>query len=169
MNKKLLSIVLTSILFMSCGGADLFLEMPPYYWDYPGLSVSEIAELKEATAHLVYIPDGDEDHWRLPDYTWDRDGGDCEDLSSTSAYILKYEMGLNAKLAVLKLKSRDEYHMVVSVDGVLYEYDGRLINMDYWELRYTISFDEYVKRTYTTKRSVYQESIGGYDPTKGDL
>lgn len=162
--KKIIFASLLILLLSSCSGLrddlnDLFTEDVEFNWVYPGEPITEISDLRDALRDLNYISDGDIDNWQLPDITWERCGGDCEDLSSISAYILKQEMGLEVKLAVLKLKSGHSLHMTPMIDGELYLYFGFQYDYPEYDLLYTMSLDDYIQNN--VKRSINSDIFGG--------
>lgn len=126
--KKIILILLISV---SCYHEDIEIGRKYDYSFSHNIEVSEIEEILYYTAnHLEYVLDIEE-YWQLPEESYVRRRGDCEDFCIFSMYLLYEKLGIEANLFLMTNISNGFGHAVIEINGDIYEATmGIKINKD---------------------------------------
>ena len=80
------------------------------------------------------------DDWQLPQTTYEKKSGDCEDFAGLFAHILIYKLNFtNVEIVVLK-----NNHTIVFADGKYYEPQNGLIITDGLDIKTSMNYDFYI-------------------------
>jgi len=116
------------------------------YWDYDYEYEEEFVEIGEAfywVWHEIKYEKDPENNWKLPHETAILLTGDCEDQSLLFADIVYRYLGRYPIL--LKIRDGEKFHIVVKVDGVIYDPTNSCIRKD----------DLDIKEFYTYGRAMF--------------
>lgn len=112
-----------------------------YEWVIPE-DIETKSEAAIFMSSLDYIYESG-DNWMLPESTYYKKGGDCEDLSGLLAHIFIYCLNLS-DVKLVGCISADGPHMMVYSGGVYYEgQTGRPTRTNYIIL-YKMSYESYI-------------------------
>ena len=84
----------------------------------PTLDFNSMSDLQDYVLHKLHYQSDSGDYWQAPQDTIDRGGGDCEDYAIFVAYYAR-KFGYDVYLVGISTPVGN--HMIVSLNGVLYE------------------------------------------------
>lgn len=149
--KKLLVLAVAVIALAGC-------KMPLFDFPIPDLGLTSVDEVLRWTANNVYYQHDQVMHyprteyWQSPYQTYIWRTGDCEDFAILAMYLLKRDAGVTPRMAI----STD--HAWVEIDGLWYEpQHGTRISTGQYDLRKYISYEEVIRRSTTTHRTITEE------------
>jgi hypothetical protein len=133
MLKILKTTLLVIIIFLNLGCANIL-----YNQDAITETFNNIDEIAEVMRSIEYVADVKE-NWQLPETTYDRGAGDCEDQASLFAYLIITYLHAENVYLVRCEKSNGEGHMIVEWEGV--EWEGiKGVKIKDFDSKYTFTY-----------------------------
>lgn len=145
--------------FIFCIGCDYYIPcgtMENYYFenDLEFYSVASISDY--IRNNILYAYDKDvhnkEDYWQTPEETYNLQTGDCEDIALFFAYFVYNQLGMDCKIALLKLIGRDKYHATPYFEGECFKASVNRWyteeEMKLWKIRDILTYGKAMGCTY---------------------
>ena len=141
MRLKLTFIIIILFLLSSCS----------FFNEYSWIGIEEIETIEEALIYMQnnieYKYDND-DFWQLPEETYLKGTGDCEDKASLLAHLFIYNVNLNDIILLGVLRKTDyQPHMVVKIGDRIFEADFEVTLEGFYDTYYLIiemSYENYI-------------------------
>lgn len=137
-----LCVIYMAFTVIGFSGCDMY---PTYTWELP-MSFDTVEEVLDYIVTIEYKSDGAKDNWQLPDQTYRKGTGDCEDKAILFLYIMRETFGGKAELLVVKRSGT--YHVLPRHNNIVYEtsvsayvYEDWIYHWDYekkWSLKEAI-------------------------------
>lgn len=155
---KIILIILT--LSAGCMPGEIEVERM-YNYDFENdINVNTIEEaLEYVYLKMVYERDST-DYWQLPEESYRKGKGDCEDYAIFFMYLCKSKLDIDSTLVFLKHETKG-HHVIAKIDNLYYSaihnYIIETIGAG-WEYNWECDYEEAIWMTY-----YYHDSVGVYE------
>jgi hypothetical protein len=171
MKKKIIIGIVLLVLIIGCSvlirccyeGEDLSEVEVGELHDYFFEENIEIKTVKEALVfvniNMKYIRDSD-DYWQLPEESYKKKTGDCEDYIIFFMYLLETKLDIKTSLIALENISTKEAHVITKYNNKYVDVPNMFTSetiLDGWHIIWEIPYSEVMWMTY-----FYHNNVGKY-------
>jgi len=134
-------------------------------YDYYFENDIEVYTIGDALDYVYINIDYEEDnsdYWQLPEETYNKGTGDCEDMCLLFMYLVVTKLDLHPMMIrVSRIRDNKKvYHIMAILDGVYYEttagYSTSRLS-DYWQIEWVCLYEQAIWMTYK-----HHDSVGSY-------